>query len=90
MLERVLDHRARAAAILVSTSATRGAVFMRVERARPVASMLELRRRGRASSLAPRPDSAVDPGPCFNGGAAPPRAVARTGEIARATVVERG
>ena len=74
-------------AILVSTSATRGAVFMRVERDEAyIASMLEF-----VDSFYERFCAApVDPGPCFNGGAAFDAFVARTGEIARAaTVVER-
>ena len=76
-------------AILVSTSATRGAVFMRVERDEAyIASMLEF-----VDSFYERfcdPTAPEDPGPCFNGGAAFDAFVARTGEIARAaTVVER-
>jgi hypothetical protein len=74
-------------AILVSTSATRGAVFMRVERDEAyIASML-----GFVDSFYERfCATPVDPGPCFNGGAAFDAFVARTGEIARAaTVVER-
>ena len=76
-------------AILVSTSATRGAVFMRVERDDAyIASML-----GFVDSFYERfcdPAAPEDPGPCFNGGAAFDAFVARTGAIARAaTVVER-
>ena len=76
-------------AILVSTSATRGAVFMRVERDEAyIASMLEF-----VDSFYERfcdPAAPEDPGPCFNGGAAFDAFVERTGEIARAaTVVER-
>ena len=76
-------------AILVSTSATRGAVLMRVERDEAyIASML-----GFVDSFYERfcdPAAPADPGPCFNGGAAFDAFVARTGEIARAaTVVER-
>ena len=76
-------------AILVSTSATRGAVFMRVERDEAyIASML-----GFVDSFYERfcdPAAPEDPGPCFNGGAAFDEFVARTAEIARAaTVVER-
>ena len=76
-------------AILVSTSATRGAVILRVERDDAyIASMLEF-----VDSFYERfcdPAAPEDPGPCFNGGAAFDAFVARTGEIARAaTVVER-
>ena len=76
-------------AILVSTPATRGAVLMRVERDEAyIESML-----GFVDSFYERfcdPAAPVDPGPCFNGGAAFDAFVARTGEIARAaTVVER-
>ena len=76
-------------AVLVSTSATRGAVFMRVERDEAyIASML-----GFVDSFYERfCDAAApeDPGPCFNGGTAFDAFVARTAEIARAaTVVER-
>ena len=76
-------------AVLVSTSATRGAVFMRVERNDAyISSMLEF-----VDSFYERfcdPGAPADPGPCFNGGAAFDAFVARTGKIARAaTVVER-
>ena len=76
-------------AILVSTSATRGAIIMRVPRDDAyIESML-----GFVDSFYERycdPAAPLEPEPCFNGGADFDAFVKRTGEIAReATLVER-